>query len=50
MKLPRIIYLICLGIFGGMMGACGYSVTSWQFWLGVALIITAHFCGEAYKP
>lgn len=46
MNLPAIIYYFCCGMFGVMMSICGYSVMDWQFWVGIALVITAHICGK----
>lgn len=48
MKLPRIIFYICLCIFSAMMNFSGFGLTSWQYWIGATLIIASHICGMEY--
>lgn len=45
MMKSRLIYYLCVCIYSGMMGANGYDIKSWSFWIGLAAIFISNVCG-----
>lgn len=46
MSLPTFIFYFCSGVYGAMMAICGYTITSWPFWVGLTIIAISHICGK----
>ena len=48
MNIPYIIFLLCCAINGAMLGHFDVHLTQWEYWVCLALPITAWICGRAY--
>lgn len=46
MDMPTFVYIVCCGVYGLVTAICGYGVATWQFWVGLILIIVSHISGR----